>query len=57
MAPPAKGAAPRMKKSSDKPIKETDNPKMLVKKHNDKKLAIIILIVWNELLLIIFGSP
>ena len=45
----AEGAAPKM----EKPIKDCfgaqhgliDNPKMLAKKHNDEKLAIIILIV------------
>ena len=59
MTPPCpdgtKGAAhatPKMHllKSIDKPIKETDNQKMLAEKHNDEKLPITILIVGDGLL-------
>lgn len=42
------GAAYLMK-SLDKPIKETDNQKMLAKKHNNEKLSIKVLILWAGL--------
>ena len=47
--------APKMMKSTDKPVKDHlaaqyDNPKMLAEKHNDDKLAITFLIVGAELI-------
>ena len=47
--------APKMMKSTDKPVKDHlaaqyDNPKMLAEKHNDDKPAITFLIVGAELI-------
>ena len=53
MTPPESGrshGATHLMKSSDKPIKQTDNQKMLVKKHNDEKSAITRLITGARLI-------
>ena len=47
---PPEDDAPKMAKSTDKPMKDHhavqhDNPKILAEKHNDEKLVITLLIV------------